>query len=261
LVSLLDILTTLDNLVPTHEDELDFRRRMHIGPRSRPDQAKISVSKVLITPAIYGRVLTKATSEFFNLIISYLPFLERTRNISGRKWAYVRLLAKNYINVYILGHTWLVSDNGANDSLAKALNLSKGANHKILQNLGISLFNGTGYVSELISVIKEKIGSSYLRVLGDIDNEVETIAIKSGIWDLPQDLEILREFSIDTMIVGEIPYSASIELYNREINVIEIGVVPSLKSGITRLSHALSVEIEDVLFEPFIVDDPREIII
>ncbi len=262
MVSLLDVLVALDNLIPTNEDELDFRRRMQIGPRSRPDQSKISISKVLITPAIYGRVLTKATSEFFNLIISYYSFLDKSQNISGRKWAYVRLLAKNYINVYVLGNPWLTAENGANASLANILNLTKLQNNpKILQDKGISLFNGSEYISKLISIIKEKLNPSVLRIIGDIDNEVGTVAIKSGVWDIPDDLEILREYSVNTIITGELSFPTSIEIYNRELNVIEIGALTSLKSGITRLAQALSFELEDVVFEPVIIEDPREVIL
>lgn len=251
----------LDNLIPTLENEIDFRKRIQIGPRARPDQSKLSVSKVLITPAIFGRVLTKATSEFFNLIISYYPLIENSQSISGRVWTYLRLLAKNYINVYVLSPSWLIAENGANESIGKALNLSKmPQSPKILQDYGISLFTGKGYVSDLIHRIKDKFDVPLVRAVGDIDNEVQTIAIKAGTWNLPKDLEILREFSVDTVITGEFSYSMGIELYNRELNGIELGVQPSLKFGINRLVQMLSLEFEDVEFEAFIINDPREII-
>ena len=77
MTSLREIIKRLDVLAPKELSIPGFKNRVEIGPRTEKDQVKTTINRVIIATYLSARVVTKASQEKANLVITHRPmFME-----------------------------------------------------------------------------------------------------------------------------------------------------------------------------------------
>ena len=126
MTSLLDIVKWLQQLAPRELTVQGLESRVEIGPQTQTEQANTTVNKLLIATYPSARVITKATQDKSNLLVTYRPlFPFAIDRISGLDLVRVRLLVKNYISSYVVGSGWLCVKDGLNDALIQTLGMKR----------------------------------------------------------------------------------------------------------------------------------------
>ena len=148
------------------------------------------ISRILIALDLDKRVLEKAIKEDFHMIITHHPLIFKPmKSITtlSYKEKLIYNLIKNEIVVYN-AHTNLdQAENGVNDELARLLGLK---DLKVLCSNDESKTNDIGYgkvgnisnikLIDYVEKIKKALGVNKLKVYGNIDKEINRVAVCGG---------------------------------------------------------------------------------
>jgi len=126
MTTLLQIVKRLQELAPREMTVQGLESRVEIGPQTETDQTNTTVNRLLIATYPSARVVTKASQDKSNLLVTYRPlFPFAVDRLSGLDLVRIRLLTKNYISTYVIGSGWLCARDGLNDALLDVLGLQK----------------------------------------------------------------------------------------------------------------------------------------
>ncbi len=263
MTTLLEVWKHLDTISPRDYELERWPGYMEIGPNTIHDQSKTTINRVLVTVFPSAKAIAKASQDKTNLVITFCPMLAReTRQIVGMDLVRLRLLAKNYIAMYVLGSSWISAKDGLTDTRVDTLGLSV-----------IRKFNIKGKESNLIPIgrvcrtpkdmnhsrfanhILSKIETSNLQFTGTLDDEVEDLILcASNIIDSTI-LDYIMRQGIKTVVTGSISSTDRMFTHNMGMNVIELGEFTSEAAGMKRLRHQLSTEYPELKIE-FVDTDP-----
>lgn len=257
MTTLLDILKHIDVIAPRKLELPDQVGYVEVGPATKSEQTNTTVKRVIVAVNPSARTITKASQEKTNLIISCNPLLmERTKQITGLDLVRLRLLAKNYISLYVIGSSWISANDGLSDALSDALNISISGKFNIVgidSNLvpigricqTPSKMNHSGFANYIAS----KMEISNVVFTGSLDDDVDSIlACAANTVTKEVLLQSLHE-GVKTIVTGEITPANRLLAHNKGINVFELGAFVTETPGMKRLRHQLSLEFPELKIE------------
>jgi dinuclear metal center YbgI/SA1388 family protein len=190
------------------------------------------VKKALVTLDVNENTVNEAVSEKCDMIISHHPiFLNGVKRIdySTSEGRMIKTLIKNDIAVFAAHTNMDTAENGINSALAELFSLQ---NIKIIEKNGEN--TGLGRYGELIKsvtlkefakTVKTYLNTPFVRVSGNLDNIVKTVAVASGSCSdiIP---EALKK-GCDVIITADMKYHNTIENVESGIAVIDAGHYPT----------------------------------
>ena len=257
MTTLLEILKHLDVISPKDYELEGKEGYVEIGPYTMKEQSNTTINRVLVTVFPSPKAIAKASQDKANLIISAIPMLAKpTRQIVGLDLVRLRLLAKNYISMYIMGSSWIAAKDGLTDALADSLNLSiskkfniRGKEANLIPIGRIcetpSEMNHSGFAN----YISSKLGISNITFTGTIDDEVEDVLVCAGnLMNKDILLKILQE-GIRSIVVGHLDSKDRLLANTLGMNIVELGSFVTEAPGMKRLRHQLSLEFPEMKIE------------
>jgi putative NIF3 family GTP cyclohydrolase 1 type 2 len=263
MTTLLQIMKRLQELAPQEMTIQGLQSRVEIGPQTETDQTNTTINRVLIATYPSARVVTKASQDKSNLLVTYRPlFPYAIDRISGLDLVRVRLLSKNYISTYVIGSGWLCARDGLNDALTEVLGLKRISNFntesdygqlaaigRIVKPPGVK--NHSGFVNYLASKMK----MSMVMFTGDLDDEVGDVLVSAGSHiDMPDILNARRQ-DIETLVTGELSPELRLFAHEEGLNTLELGAFVTEDPGMKRLRDSISLEYPELKIE-FIATNP-----
>ncbi len=263
MTTLLEILKHLDVISPKDYELEGKEGYVELGPYTTKEQSNTTINRVLVTVYPSPKAIAKASQDKANLIISAIPMLARpTRQIVGLDLIRLRLLAKNYISMYIMGSSWIAAKDGLTDALSDSLNLSisrkfnvRGKEANLIPIGRICKAPTEMNHSGFANYISSKLGISNITFTGTIDDEVEDVLLCAG--DLINEeilLRVLQE-GIRSVIVGHLDAKDRLVGNTLGMNILELGSFVTEAPGMKRLRHQLSLEFPELKIE-FTETDP-----
>jgi putative NIF3 family GTP cyclohydrolase 1 type 2 len=257
MTTLLQIVKRLQELAPQELTIQGLQSRVEIGPQTPTDQTNTTVNRILIATYPSARVVTKASQDKSNLLVTYRPLFPFVIDrLSGLDLVRVRLLTKNYISSVVIGSGYLCARDGLNAAFTDALGLEKigdfstesdygqlAAIGKICKPPGVK--NHSGFANYIAS----KMNLSNVIFAGELDDEVGDILVSAGYHlDMP-DIINARKQDIKTIVTGEL--SPEIRLLAKEegVNTFELGAFVTEDPGMKRLRDTLSLEFSELKIE------------
>ncbi|TFG32872.1 hypothetical protein EU528_02245 [Candidatus Thorarchaeota archaeon] len=254
MTTLLQLVKRFQELSPREMTIQGLESRVEIGPQTDTDQTNTTVNRMLIATYPSARVVTKASQDKSNLLLTYRPlFPYAVDRLSGLDLVRVRLLAKNYISTYVLGSGWLCARDGLNDALIEALGLEKIGDFSTESDYGhiaaigrVCKPPGVKNHSGFVNYIASKLNLNMVMFAGDLDDEVGDVLVSAGNHiDMPEIINA-RKQDINTLVTGEL--SPEIRLLAKEegMNTLELGAFMTEDPGMKRLRDIVSLEFPDL---------------
>ncbi len=254
MTTLLQIVKRLQELAPRELTVQGLDNRVEIGPQTETDQTNTTVNRMLIATYPSARVVTKASQDKSNLLVTYRPlFPFAIDRLSGLDLVRVRLLTKNYISTYVIGSGWLCARDGLNDALIEVLDLQKigdfstESDYGQLASIGrVCKPPGVKNHSGFANYVASKLNLNMVMFSGDLDDEVGDVLVSAGYHvDMP-DIINARKQDIRTLVTGEL--SPEIRLLAKEegMNTLELGAFVSEDPGMKRLRDSISLEFPEL---------------
>jgi putative NIF3 family GTP cyclohydrolase 1 type 2 len=254
MTSLLAIVKYLEKIAPREYTLRNLDSRVEIGPQSETIQQKTTINR--ITVAIYpsARVVTAATQEKSNLLITHKPlFPYAVDRLTGLDLVRVRLLTKNYISSYVIGSAWISARDGLADALVEALEfkflsdfVTIGDYSEVVPIGRLCHVSQVMNHSRLANHIAERLGINSIMSTGDLDNEVENILVIPGdLIDMPEIINAKKK-NIRTIVTGELAPQVRILAYEEGLNVLEAGAFVTEEKGVQRLKHQMTLEFPEL---------------
>ena len=263
MTTLLQIVKRLQELSPRDMTVQGLESRVEVGPQTDTDQTNTTVNRMLIATYPSARVVTKASQDRINLLVTYRPlFPFAIDRLSGLDLVRVRLLAKNYISTYVIGSGWLCARDGLNDALIDMLGLEKIGDFSTESDYGMlatigrmckppGVKNHSGFVNYLAS----KLNISSVMFSGDLDDEVGDVLVIAGNHvDMP-DIINGRKQDIKTLVTGELAPELRLLAHEEGMNTLELGAFVSVDPGMKRLRDSISLEFPELKVD-FIASTP-----
>jgi putative NIF3 family GTP cyclohydrolase 1 type 2 len=252
--SLREIVKYLEKIAPHEYTLRNLDSHVEIGPQSETDQQNTTIHRVTIAIYPSARVITTATQDKSNLLITHKPlFPYAVDRLTGLDLIRVRLLTKNYISAYVIGSAWIGARDGLADALVEALEF---------KSLGD--FVTTGDYSEMVPLgrlcrttkvmnhsrlanhIAELLGVDSIISTANLDDEVETILVVPGdLIDMPEIISAKKK-NIKTIVTGELPPQIRILAHEESLNVLEAGAFATEDKGVQRLKHQMTLEFPEL---------------
>lgn len=254
MTTLLEIVKYLENIAPRDLVVRGMENRVEIGPQTETEQANTTVNRVLVATYPSARVVTKATQDKANLLVTYRPlFPFAIDRLSGLDLVRVRLLTKNYISSYLIGSGWLCVRDGLNDTLVEALGLTRTGNFTTEGDYGDLVAIGrtckppaTKNHSGFVNFIAGKLNSDTVLFSGDLDEEVgEVLVIAGNGVDMPEIIKAKKQ-NLTTLITGEIAPEIKLLANEEGVNTLELGTFTTEEPGMRRLRDILSLEFPEM---------------
>jgi putative NIF3 family GTP cyclohydrolase 1 type 2 len=257
MTSLLDVLKRLDQIAPKELTVGGLESRVEIGPQTQTEQANTTVNKLLIATYPSARVITKATQDKANLLVTYRPlFPFAIDRLSGLDLVRVRLLSKNYISSYAIGSGWLCARDGLNDTLIQTLGMNQIGDFMTDGDFGELVAIGRACKppgvknhSGFVNYVAGKLNLDSVMFSGDLDDEVgDVLVIAGNSVDMP---EIINAKSQDlrTLLTGELSPEIRLLAHEEGINTLELGAFATEEPGMKRLRDVISLELPDLKVE------------
>ncbi|MHA1949548.1 MAG: Nif3-like dinuclear metal center hexameric protein [Candidatus Thorarchaeota archaeon] len=254
MTSLLDVLKSLNQIAPKELTVGGLESRVEIGPQTQTEQAKTTVNKLLIATYPSARVITKATQDKANLLVTYRPlFPFAIDRLSGLDLVRVRLLSKNYISSYAIGSGWLCVRDGLNDTLIQTLGMNRIGDFMTEGDFGELVAIGRACKppgvknhSGFINYVAGTLNLDNVLFSGDLDDEVgDVLVIAGNTVDMPEIINAKSQ-DLETLVTGEL--SPEIRLLAREegINTLELGAFATEEPGMKRLRDVISLELPEL---------------
>lgn len=234
-----------------------FESRVEIGPQTETEQANTTINRVLIATYPSGRVVTKASQDKANLLVTYRPlFPFAIDRLTGLDLVRVRLLTKNYISTYTIGSGWLGARDGLTDAFVNALGLEKigefttESDYAQLAPIGrICKPPGVKNHSGFANYIASKMNLTNIMFCGDLDDDVGDLLVVAGSnFDIPDIINARRQ-DIATLITGELSPEVRLLAKEEGLNVLELGAFATEEPGMKRLRDSISLEFPDLKIE------------
>ena len=263
MTTLLQIVKRLQELAPQEMTVQGLLSRVEIGPQTETDQTNTTINRVLIATYPSARVVTKASQDKSNLLVTYRPlFPYAIDRLSGLDLVRVRLLSKNYISTYVIGSGWLCARDGLNDALTDVLGLKRISNFNTESDYGQlaaigrvvkppGVKNHSGFVNYLASKMK----LNMVMFTGDLDDEVGDVLVSAGSHiDMPDILSARRQ-DIETLVTGELSPELRLFAHEEGLNTLELGAFATEDPGMKRLRDSISLEYPELKID-FIATNP-----
>ncbi|MHA1638353.1 MAG: Nif3-like dinuclear metal center hexameric protein [Candidatus Thorarchaeota archaeon] len=263
MTSLREIIKRLDILAPKELSIPDFKSRVEIGPRTEKDQLKTTINRVIVATYLSARVVTKASQEKANLVITHRPmFTEPFDSISGPHLARFRVLSKNYISTYVMGSPWIAARGGIVDAFVETIGFKM-----------VSDFLVPGLYAELVpsgrvceppmvmnnsrfgNLLMSKMETESIQFSGDIDDDVQRVLVCTGDIIDSKVLGLAKELDVSAVVTGILKPDVRLDAHESGMNVFEMGMHVTEHPGMKRLKHQLTLEIPELKVE-YIETDP-----
>jgi len=254
MTSLLQIIKRFQQLVPAEMTIQGHESRVEVGPQTETEQSNTTINRVLIATYPSARVVTKASQDKSNLLVTYRPlFPFAVDRLTGLDLVRVRLLAKNYISTYTLGSAWISARDGITDAFVQALSLEKIGELTTMSDYGqpasigrvckpLGEMNHSGFAN----YISSKMGLSNIIFCGDFDDKVGDILVVAGsVVDIP-DIMNARKQDISTLITGELSPEVRLLASEEGMNILELGAFVTEDPGMKRLRDIISLEFPEL---------------
>jgi putative NIF3 family GTP cyclohydrolase 1 type 2 len=179
---------------------------------------------------------------FSNRSLWHTCLLEETNPVNLEK---KRLLIENNMCVYTAHSNWdLQNEVGMLPTFANALGLTD----KIKRDVAIGIYRVDPVpFSELIERVKRVTGLAHLRVQGDNDRQVTTVALGFGKMGLVVDA--IQANNADAGIFGELSEHAFLAAREADLPIIESTHLASESIGFKSVVEVMRERIQDVSFE------------
>lgn len=181
---------------------------------------------VVLSLDLEEETVDKAIGNDANLIITHHPYLfSPTNSIDFRDSFYNRLqkCIKNDITVYAFHTNLDIAEGGVNDNLANILGLRDVRSLEIGKELGLGRYGNierTG-AANFLKFVKEELDAENIIGYGNIDREIEKIAVCGGAGSSL--IEDAISLSCDLMITGDVKYHEAMDLSNKGIIIADVG--------------------------------------
>jgi len=254
MTTLLQIVKRLQELAPQEMTVQGLENRVEIGPQTETDQTNTTVKRILIATYPSARVVTKASQDKSNLLVTYRPlFPFAIDRLSGLDLVRVRLLAKNYISTYVIGSGWLCARDGLNDALVDVLGLEKIGDFSTESDYGqlaaigrVCKPPGVKNHSGFANYIASKLNLNTVMFTGDLDDEVGDVLVSAGHHiDMPDIINGGKQ-DIKTLVTGELSPELRLLAKEEGINTLELGAFVSEDPGMKRLRDSISLEFPEL---------------
>ncbi|MDH4213094.1 MAG: Nif3-like dinuclear metal center hexameric protein [Candidatus Thorarchaeota archaeon] len=257
MTTLLQIIKRLQELSPREMTIQGLEDRVEIGPQNPTEQANTTINRILIATYPSARVVTKASQDKSNLLVTYRPLFPYVIDrLSGLDLVRVRLLTKNYISSYVMGSGWLCARDGLNDALCDALGVERIGDFLAEGDYGEyvpfgrickpqSVKNHSGFVNYVAS----KLNLNTIMFSGDLDDEVGDFLLVAGCHvDMPHIINAKKQ-DIDTLVTGELAPEIRLLAHEEGINTLELGSFVTEDPGMKRLRDSISLEYPELKVE------------
>ena len=212
-----------------------------------------NISRVLLALDATSRVIDEAIDIKADMIITHHPMIFKpVSNViqedpTGSK---IYKLIKNNISLYVMHTNFDTAFGGTNDILGAKIGLTKVEVLNPDENgMGIGRVGELAKTSvkELVGSLKKALGLEYVRVIGDLDREIETIGICTG-----SGMSFMRHAAprADVFITGDVKFHEAQEAGELGIVVIDVGhygseniAMPGIKEYLSKFSAANNIEI------------------
>lgn len=257
MTSLLDIVKWLNQLAPRELTVRGLESRVEIGPQTQTEQANTTVNKLLIATYPSARVITKATQDKANLLVTYRPlFPFAIDRLSGLDLIRVRLLTKNYISSYVIGSGWLCAKDGLNDALIQTLGMKRTGDFLTEGDFGELVAIGRACKSPgvknhsgFVNYIAGKLNLDNILFSGNLDEEVgDVLVIAGNSVDMPE-LINARNQDLETLVTGELSPEIRLLAAEEGFNLLELGAFATEEPGMKRLKDVISLELPELKVE------------
>lgn len=181
---------------------------------------------VVLSLDLEEETVDKAIGNDANLIITHHPYLfSPTNSIDFRDSFYNRLqkCIINGITVYAFHTNLDIAEGGVNDNLANILGLRDVRSLEIGKELGLGRYGNiekTG-AANFLKFVKEELDAENIIAYGNIDREIEKIAVCGGAGSSL--IEDAISLSCDLMITGDVKYHEAMDLSNKGIIIADVG--------------------------------------
>jgi putative NIF3 family GTP cyclohydrolase 1 type 2 len=254
MTNLLEIVKRVQELSPREMSIQGLDGRMEVGPQTESEQASTTIKRVLIATYPSARVVTKASQDKSNLLVTYRPlFPFAIDRVAGLDLVRIRLLAKNYISSYVIGSGWLSTNDGLNDALVETLGLKIVGNFEAESDYGqwapigrICVPSGVKNHSGFVNYVAGRMNLDAITFTGDLDDEVEETLVMAGNHvDMPE-LILAKKRDIKTIITGELAPEIRLMAHEEGVNTLELGAFVSEDPGMNTLRNVLSLEFPEL---------------
>ncbi len=257
MVVLRNIMRYLDEIAPRDHSVHGLDRRIEIGPQTEEEQLNTTVNRVLVATYPSARVVTRASQDRVNLLITGRPlFSSAISRLDGLDLIRVRILTKNYITSCYVGSCWAAAKNGLTDALVEHLDLKYIDRFYVVGDYEDTVPLGricepttptthAGFGAHLA----KKTGLDGVMFVGDPDEPVKRILVIVGTYVGTPEIVQARMIGIKTLVTGEL--SPQTRLFANEcgINTFEMGPFVTEEPGMHRLRHMLSLQFPDLRIE------------
>ena len=257
MTSLLELVKRLRELSPREHTVRGLESRVEIGPQTETELANTTINRVLIATYPSARVVTKATQDKVNLLITYRPlFPFAIDRLSGLDLIRVRLLSKNYISSYVVGSGWLCTRDGLNDALVEALGFKKSGDFMAESDFGelspmgrICKPTGVKNHSGFVNYLAGKMGLETVLFSGDLDDEVKDVLVIAGSTvDMPEIISAKNQ-GLDTLVTGDLSPEIRLLANEEGVNTLELGAFSTEEPGMKRLRDVISLDFPEMKIE------------
>ena len=257
MTTFLQIIKRLQELSPREMTVQGLEDRVEIGPQNPTEQANTTINRILIATYPSARVVTKASQDKSNLLITYRPlFPYAVDRLSGLDLVRVRLLAKNYISSYVMGSGWLCARDGLNDAFCDALGVEKIGDFLAESDYGqyvpfgrICKPQGVKNHSGFVNYVASKLKVNTVMFSGDLDDEVGDFLLVAGSHvDMPHIINAKKQ-DIGTLVTGELSPEIRLIANEEAINTLELGSFVTEDPGMKRLRDSISLEYPELKIE------------
>ncbi len=257
MTSLLELIKSLRELSPREHTIRGLEGRVEIGPQTETEQTNTTINRILIATYPSARVVTKATQDKVNLLVTYRPlFPFAIDRLSGLDLVRVRLLTKNYISSYVIGSGWLCKRDGLNDALIETLGLKKTGDFMAESDFGELIAigrtckpHGVKNQSGFVNYIAGRMRLDSVLFSGDLDDEVKDVLVIAGHYvDMPEIISA-RNQDLDTLVTGELSPEIRLLANEEGINTLELGAFMTEEPGMKRLRDVMCLEFPDLKVE------------
>lgn len=190
------------------------------------------VNTCLTTLEITDDVIDEAIENNIDLIISHHPVIfSGLKKISfdDLKGRHLIKLIRNDIDVISIHTNFDIAEDGLNDSFAKLIELRDikildviGEDDKGAYGMGrVGRLENSMSLKELGEKLKSMLKIDAVRVVGDLEDEIEKVAIVTGSG--AEYYTLLKDTDIDVLITGDLKYHTAQDALSDGINIIDCG--------------------------------------
>ncbi|MBQ3123863.1 MAG: Nif3-like dinuclear metal center hexameric protein [Clostridia bacterium] len=192
------------------------------------------VKKVFLTLDVFKETVDEAVKSGVDMIISHHPILFKgiqTVDYTSQQGYIVKELIKNDIALYSSHTSMDCAKGGINDVLANKLGIK---DVKVIEKNPDFDACGLGRwghikkettLKEYAEFVKEALNTPFVRVCGDLNKKIKTVAVGGGACDdlIPDAIKI----GADVLVTADMKYHISAEAVEDGIAVIDAGHYPT----------------------------------